>query len=115
MKESEHKTLPREIHTVDYGGFWDFNSDGRYGPSLLNMEENPNAEQLAEEVVRRYNAFSPVTQSIDRFNKIIDNIECRCMAVDGPVTPTLQEMKEDELAAIWRELNDIRKVLTPQP
>ena len=47
--------LPEQIHTVEYAGFWDFNSDGFYGPSLLDVEDNPNAEQVAEEIVKRYN------------------------------------------------------------
>ena len=32
---------------------------------------------------------------------IVDRVENRCMAADGPVTPTLREMREDELAELW--------------
>lgn len=45
---------------------------------------------------------------IEEFNSLIDRIENRCMASDGPVTPTLKEMREDELARIWQILNKIK-------
>ena len=51
---------------------------------------------------------------IDRFNRIIDNIENRCMAVDGPVTPTLKEATEAELSELWALLNDIKHNLNGQ-
>lgn len=46
--------------------------------------------------------------AIDKFNKIIDQIENRCMACDGPVTPTLQEASEEELSELWRLANEIK-------
>jgi hypothetical protein len=46
-----------------------------------------------------------------RFNNIVDAVEARCMAVDGPVTPTLQEISEKELAALWRSVQGMRKAL----
>jgi hypothetical protein len=48
---------------------------------------------------------------IDQFNRLICNIESRCMAADGPVTPTLQEMTEDELSKIWHLLQTIKTKL----
>ncbi len=33
---------------------------------------------------------------------LISRIEARCLAADGPVTPTLQEMREDELAELYK-------------
>ncbi len=51
----------------------------------------------------------PLFRLIDDFNNIIDLIENRCMASEGPVTPTLMEMREDELAKIWQLLQQIRK------
>lgn len=51
---------------------------------------------------------STMNNQIARFNEIIDRIESRCMATDGPVTPTLHEMRESELAEIWRLLTSIR-------
>lgn len=46
-----------------------------------------------------------------KFNAIIDQIEARCMAVDGPVTPTLREAEESELAELWAILQRIRACL----
>ncbi len=44
--------------------------------------------------------------AIDRWRAIISAIEGRCMAADGPVSPTLQEMTESELRRLW-ELSKI--------
>jgi hypothetical protein len=41
-------------------------------------------------------------KALDEFNHVVDVVENRCMAADGPVTPTLREMREDELAQLWR-------------
>lgn len=37
-----------------------------------------------------------------RVRSIILSVENRCMAADGPVSRTLEEMTEDELRAIWQ-------------
>lgn len=52
-------------------------------------------------------------REIAGFNAIIDAVEHRCLHADGPVTPTLQEMREDELAQLWRHLQAIREALRP--
>lgn len=49
-----------------------------------------------------------------RFNAIIDRVEARCMAVDGPVTPTLDEMEEQELAELWQGVQNMRRLLSPR-
>lgn len=36
-----------------------------------------------------------------RIMRIVELVEARCMAADGPVTPTLQEMTEGGLREIW--------------
>lgn len=33
---------------------------------------------------------------------IIKNVDNRCMATDGPVTPTLEEMKQSEISKIYK-------------
>lgn len=58
----------------------------------------------------RVRAGSFVPHSI-RFNHIVDAVEARCMAADGPVTPTLQEISEKELAALWRAVRGMRVAL----
>lgn len=41
------------------------------------------------------------TQRLARIAQIIENVDLRCMAADGPVTPTLQEMTQDEISRIY--------------
>ncbi len=60
-------------------------------------------------------AREALAAEIAGFNAIIDRVENRCMATDGPVTPTLREMSEDELAALWRHVQAIRAGLGVQP
>ena len=38
---------------------------------------------------------------LDRIRKIIEAVDNRCMAADGPVTPTLQEMTQAEISSIY--------------
>ncbi len=33
---------------------------------------------------------------------VVESVEARCMAADGPVTPTLREMTEAELRRLWK-------------
>jgi hypothetical protein len=60
-------------------------------------------------------AVREASNTIARFNSIIEAIEARCMATDGPVTPTLKEMTEQELTDIWACLQFIRTALQSQP
>lgn len=54
--------------------------------------EQQSKEELRKEFTQEH---------IERFFQLVDDIENRCMASDGPVTPTLQEMQEEELSEIW--------------
>jgi hypothetical protein len=38
---------------------------------------------------------------LDRIAEIIRAVDNRCAAADGPVTPTLQEMTQDEISNIY--------------
>ena len=42
-----------------------------------------------------------VMSRLRRIREIIEAVDNRCAAVDGPVTPTLQEMKQEEISAIY--------------
>lgn len=60
---------------------------------------------LALDVLRvKYEGFGPLDLSrrMAQICEIIEGVEGRCMAVDGPVTPTLKEMTEKELRQIYR-------------
>lgn len=37
-----------------------------------------------------------------RIAEIIESVEQRCMAIDGPVSPTLDEMEQSELSEIYK-------------
>ena len=41
-------------------------------------------------------------QRLKKIAEIIEGVDNRCMAVDGPVTPTLQEMTQKEISKIYR-------------
>jgi len=49
-----------------------------------------------------------------RIAEIIADVDRRCMAADGPVTPTLQEMTTEELRTIYR-LAQVRPVKKGRP
>lgn len=38
---------------------------------------------------------------LKRIAEIIEHVDNRCMAADGPVTPTLEEMRQDEISEIY--------------
>lgn len=48
---------------------------------------------------------------IARFNQIVDTIEWRCMAVDGPVSGTLEVASEEELSELWKLLNELSDLM----
>lgn len=41
-------------------------------------------------------------ERLKRITEIIEAVDNRCMAVDGPVTPTLQEMTQNEISEIYQ-------------
>ena len=56
--------------------------------------------------------FKPYQKSktnADRFCELLEAIDNRCMAADGPVTPTLSEATADELRKLYLFVDRIRK------
>ena len=45
---------------------------------------------------------SCVAQALTAIRRIIETVDLRAMAADGPVTPTLQEMTQEEISEIYR-------------
>jgi hypothetical protein len=39
--------------------------------------------------------------ALDEIATIIECVDNRCMAADGPVTPTLEEMTQEEISRIY--------------
>ena len=60
---------------------------------------------------QRINSCQVAAKAID---EVVRSVEARCMAADGPVTPTLQEMTEHELRVIWVATESIRQALNPK-
>ena len=60
------------------------------------------------EVVASYDRVQAYGESIEQ---IVYAVEARCMATDGPVTPTLQEMTEPELREIWLAAHKIVELI----
>ena len=54
-----------------------------------------------------------LTRAIAEFNKVVDLVEGRCMAADGPVTPTMHEITDGELARLWEAVQVIRQAMVP--
>jgi hypothetical protein len=52
--------------------------------------------------VRLLDAAEPESEALAAIARIIESVEDRCLAADGPVTPTLAEMTEEELGTIYR-------------
>lgn len=44
---------------------------------------------------------SRAMRRLNRIAEIIESVDQRCMAADGPVTPTLKEMTQAELSEIY--------------
>lgn len=40
-------------------------------------------------------------QRLQRIAEIIWDVDLRCMAADGPVTPTLDEMRQEEISEVY--------------
>lgn len=52
--------------------------------------------------IRMQIAIADVKDALLGIQRVIESVEARCMAVDGPVTPTHQEITDSELRQIYR-------------
>lgn len=46
-------------------------------------------------------------KKLKRIAEIIENVDDRCMHVDGPVTPTLEEMTQEEISEIYELAEEV--------
>jgi hypothetical protein len=58
-----------------------------------------------------YKPYQKPKTNADRFAELLEAIDQRCAAADGPVTPTLQEATPDELRRLYLFADRIRKEL----
>jgi hypothetical protein len=56
-----------------------------------------------------YKPWTPRKTNAARFTELLEAIDNRCMAADGPVTPTLSEATADELRKLYLFADRIRK------
>lgn len=62
----------------------------RVGVTVIELVDEPPAAPTA--------VTSP---GLRRIAEIIEHVDHRCMATDGPVTPTLKEMTQEEISRIY--------------
>lgn len=73
-------------HTGDW-------ADEDHGPSCVYL--------IQEAACRAAERDKADGQRLDRIAEIIEQVELRCDMGDGPVTPTMQEMTQDEISRIY--------------
>lgn len=59
-------------------------------------------------------ALAKVVKASGVVLEVVEAVEGRCMAVGGPVTPTLRAMRESELAQLWRAARVIATTKLPE-
>lgn len=81
---------------------------GRLTPDMLTVLQEHELEHEAHFDGRRAGIIRQIRRvciafdrRLARIVKTIDDVETRCMAVDGPVTPTHEEITDDELRTIY--------------
>lgn len=57
--------IPVKIFPIEYAGFFDFNEEGIYGLSVINRDDYPNAEEIANEISKRYNNFDKMKEALE--------------------------------------------------
>ena len=68
------------------------------GKAEFALTDKEAAQQIDAFAARR---VAEELERLARIAHIIESVDTRCMAVDGPVTPTLQEMEQDEISRIY--------------
>ena len=55
------------------------------------------------------NVINGYVKKLERIAGIIETVDNRCMATDGPVTATLDEMDQSEISEIYKLATDRKK------
>lgn len=105
-KPADYETV-LSIHAAIASGIRDV-VEKAFTHSELAALASPDGDGAAPDAGQRPSpSGDAVRVAIATFNRIVDQVESRCLAADGPVTPTLQEMREDELATLWQAVQFI--------
>jgi hypothetical protein len=78
--EKQHSPLPWKIFPVQYAGFWEFSIDGKYGDSLLQQDDYPNAPEIAAEIAKRYNEYKYLQTDLSSYQESYKN---QCSRIDA--------------------------------
>lgn len=62
-----------------------------------------------KEIVKAVNDRRRLRKAASEICDILEIVDNRCMAADGPVTPTLQEITAEELRRLYKAANRIRR------
>jgi hypothetical protein len=79
------------------------------GRPIERIRNDEPASPIADLTVK---ATKAIRQAAEDVSNVILTVENRCLAADGPVTPTLQEMTEKELRKLWRAA---QRIVTETP
>ena len=60
-----------------------------------------SVRQAIEKVHAERRQIDELSYRLKRIASIIEAVDDRCLAADGPVTPTLQEMRQEEMTEIY--------------
>jgi hypothetical protein len=75
------------------------------GPDASNRCETCGAGVFADEPSPHASTVHMLNEAecrLARIAEIIEQVDARCAAVDGPVTPTLDEMTQAEISEVYR-------------
>ena len=61
----------------------------------------PDGGETCQGYLNQFGENMNMRRRLRRIEAIIEHVDNRCMAADGPVTPTLQEMTQAELSQIY--------------
>lgn len=86
----EENKLPEKIFAVEYAGFWDLSPTDSYDLSVLHVLDYPNAEQIANEIAKRYNEYASLKAENDRLREALALI-----CIHFPKDIMIDQMGED--------------------
>lgn len=66
-----------QLHVINYAGFMDLKDEPYYeAKSVLNVEDYPEAELIAEEVARRCNCHNDLLEAVGRMLESLNQSGC---------------------------------------
>lgn len=69
---------------------------------MSDFPKSTRTRRFENAIARWYEIAEEQRKRLTAIAGIIETVDNRCMAADGPVTPTLQEMTQVEMSEIYR-------------